>query len=166
MNKETVSAPVRGIPSSSPHWSRELVLAPDDRLASETQSDNSERILIVEDDLLVATEMEATLCDAGFVVVGIATTGKEALQLARTECPILAVMDIRIAGDRDGIDTAFELFRSQGIRCIFASAHSDHDSRLRAQPAAPLGWLQKPYTMASLTEMVRGAVGELRGRPG
>ena len=142
------------------------MLAPDDRLASETQSDNSERILIVEDDLLVASEMEATLCDAGFEVVGIATTGKEALQLARTECPILAIMDIRIAGERDGIETALELFRSQGLRCIFASAHSDHDSRLRAQPAAPLGWLQKPYTMASLTEMVCAAARELRAPPG
>jgi len=58
------------------------------------------------------------------------------------------------------------LFRSQGIRCIFASAHSDQDSRLRAQPAAPLGWLQKPYTMASLTAMVRAAVRELRSQPG
>jgi DNA-binding NarL/FixJ family response regulator len=165
VNKEIVSAPVRAIPSSLPHWPQELVLAPDDRFASEVQSDNSERILIVEDDLLVASEMEATLYDAGFEVVGIATTGKEALQLARTESPILAVMDIRIAGGRDGIDTALELFRSQGIRCIFASAHSDYESRMRAQPAAPLGWLQKPYTMASLTEMVRAAVGELRGRP-
>jgi hypothetical protein len=75
-------------------------------------------------------------------------------------------MDIRIAGDRDGIDTALELFRSRGLRCIFSSAHSDHESRSRAQPAAPLGWLQEPYTMASLTEMVLAAVGELRGQPG
>jgi two-component system, response regulator PdtaR len=165
VNKEIVSTPFRGIPSSPPHW-QEPVLAPDDRLVSETPSDSNDRILIVEDDLLVASEMEATLCDAGFEIVGIATTSKEALRLAQTESPILAVMDIRIAGDRDGIDTALELFRSQGIRCIFASAHSDHDSRLRAQPAAPLGWLQKPYTMASLTEMVRAAVRELLAQPG
>jgi DNA-binding NarL/FixJ family response regulator len=142
------------------------VLAPDDRLVSETPSNNNDRILIVEDDLLVASEMEATLCDAGFEIVGIATTGKEALRLAQAESPILAVMDIRIAGDRDGIDTALELFRSLGLRCIFASAHSDHESRLRAQPAAPLGWLQKPYTMTSLTEMVRAAARELRAPPG
>ncbi|HZR72746.1 response regulator [Bradyrhizobium sp.] len=166
MNKEIISAPFRGIPSGPPQRPREPVLAPGDRLESETPSNNNDRILIVEDDLLVASEMEATLCDAGFEIVGIATTGNEALQLARTESPILAVMDIRIAGDRDGVDTALELFRSQGLRCIFASAHSDHDSRLRAQPAAPLGWLQKPYTMASLTEMVRAAVSELRGQPG
>ena len=73
-------------------------------------------------------------------------------------------MDIRLAGDRDGIDTALELFRLHGIRCIFASAYSDQEARRRAAPAAPLGWLQKPYTMASLTAKVRAAVSELRSR--
>ena len=74
-------------------------------------------------------------------------------------------MDIRLAGDRDGIDTALELFRSHGIRCIFASAYSDQEAQRRAAPAAPLGWLQKPYTMASLTAKVRAALSELRSRP-
>ena len=77
----------------------------------------------------------------------------------------LVVMDIRLAGDRDGIDTALELFRSHGIRCIFASAYSDQEAQRRAAPAAPLGWLQKPYTMASLTAKVREALRELRSRP-
>jgi two-component system, response regulator PdtaR len=120
-------------------------------------------ILIVEDDLLIASEIEATLRDAGFEIAGIASTGKEALQLIQAELPTLAVVDIRIAGDRDGIDTALELFHSHGIRSIFASAHSDADSRRRAESAAPLGWLQKPYTMASLTALVRDAVDKLRG---
>ena len=73
-------------------------------------------------------------------------------------------MDIRLAGARDGIDTAFELFRLHNIRCIFASAYSDHEARQRAAPALPLGWLQKPYTMGSLTAAVREAVSELRNR--
>ena len=166
MPDEIAIVPLQGAPSNRSHWRRDLALAPDDRAVSGTRADESDRILIVEDDMLVANEMEATLYDAGFEIVGIVATGKEALQLAEAERPMLAVMDIRIAGDRDGIDTALELFRSQGLRCIFASAHSDHDSRLRAQPAAPLGWLQKPYTMASLTAMVRAAVRELRSQPG
>jgi DNA-binding response OmpR family regulator len=127
-----------------------------------TQSGKSDRILIVEDDLLVATQMEAALADAGFGIVGIATTGREALQLAGAESPTLVVMDIRLPGDRDGIDTALELFRLHGIRSIFASANSDQEARQRAKPASPLGWLQKPYTMASLTDIVRAALSELR----
>jgi two-component system, response regulator PdtaR len=72
-------------------------------------------------------------------------------------------VDIRLSGDRDGVDTALELFRSHGIRCIFASAHSDSEARRRADPAAPLGWLDKPYAMGSLTMLVRRAANELRG---
>jgi DNA-binding response OmpR family regulator len=165
MHNDVAIVPLQGFPLIPSHWRRHATFAPDDRAVSGTRSDKSDRILIVEDDMLVASEMEATLCDAGFEIAGTVATGKEALQLAEAQSPVLVVMDIRIAGDRDGIDTALELFRSHGIRCIFASAHSDHDSRLRAEPAAPLGWLQKPYTMASLTAMVRAAVRELRGQP-
>jgi DNA-binding response OmpR family regulator len=131
----------------------------------DTQPGKNHRILIVEDDVLVASEIEAALSDAGFEVVGIVATAKDALQAAVHQSPTLAVMDIRLSGDRDGIDTAIEMYRSQGIRCIFASAYADPESRLRAEPAAPLGWLQKPYTMASLTAMVRVALTELRGQP-
>jgi DNA-binding NarL/FixJ family response regulator len=106
--------------------------------------------------------MEAALTDEGFEIAGTAATSIEALQLAAAQSPTLVVMDIRLAGDRDGIETALELFRLHGIRCIFASAHSDHDAQRRAAPAAPLGWLPKPYTMASLTTMVRAALSELR----
>lgn len=128
------------------------------------QSNESERILIVEDDVLIASQIEAALTDEGFEIAGTAVTGKEALQLAEAQSPTLVVTDIRLAGDRDGIDTALELFRLHGIRCIFASAYSDQEARRRAAPAAPLGWLQKPYSMASLTAMVRAAVSELRSR--
>jgi len=145
------------------HWSRHSAPAAEGG-ASGTQSDDSERILIVEDDLLIASQMEAALTDAGFQIAGTASTGKEALQVAHAQSPKLVVMDIRLA-DRDGIDTALELFRSHGIRCIFASAYSDQEAQRRAAPAAPLGWLQKPYTMAALTAMVRAAVNELRSRP-
>ena len=73
-------------------------------------------------------------------------------------------MDIRLAGDRDGIDTALELSGTHGVRCIFATAHSDSETRARAQAAAPLGWLQKPYTTASLVLQVRDALRELPGK--
>jgi DNA-binding response OmpR family regulator len=113
--------------------------------------------LIVEDDLLIATQMEFALTEAGFDVVAVLTTGEEALQMAGTDRPDLAIMDIRLAGDRNGVDTAIELFQSHGIRCIFASAYSDDEARRRAETASPLGWLQKPYTMQALTGMVLSA---------
>jgi len=136
--------------------------APDDTAGSRSQLRGPHRILIVEDDVLIASQMEAALSDAGFEVVGTLTTGEEALQTASTHRPDLAIMDIRLAGDRDGVDTALELFESHGIRCIFASAYSDQEARRRAEGASPLGWLQKPYTMQALTRMVRAATETMR----
>jgi two-component system, response regulator PdtaR len=141
-----------------------LVWVPENGTASQAHAGSPDRILIIEDDLLVASQMEAALTDAGLDVIGVVMTGEEALELASAQPPDLAIVDIRLAGDRDGVDTALELFRSHGIRCIFASAYSDHESRRRAEPAAPLGWLQKPYTMGSLTALVRAALKELRNK--
>jgi DNA-binding NarL/FixJ family response regulator len=114
---------------------------------------NPTRILIVEDDFLIAMQTEDALTDAGFKVVGIAATAEEAIALAREQRPVLVVMDIRLAGKRDGIDAAKDLFTELNIRCIFATAHDDPHTRQRAAPYAPLGWLAKPYTMASLVTM-------------
>lgn len=119
------------------------------------------RILVVEDEFLIALQTEAALADAGFEVIGVATTAEEAVGLARTQRPSLAVMDVRLASARDGIDAARELFREFNIRCIFATAHDDPDTRRRAEPYAPLGWLAKPYTMTSLVALVMDAASRL-----
>lgn len=115
-------------------------------------------VLIVEDDFLIALDMEGALTEAGIEVAGIAASAEEALLLAQAEQPALAVMDIRLAGKRDGIDAALELFEKHGIRCVFATAHQDESTRARAAPAHPLAWVPKPYAMASLTEAVHKAL--------
>jgi DNA-binding response OmpR family regulator len=119
-------------------------------------------ILIVEDDYLVAMQMEDALREAGFDVVGIAVSADQAIALASSYHPVLAVMDIRLAGKRDGIDAAVEIFRDYGIRCIFATAHADEKSRDRAIAAAPLDWIQKPYNMESLVACVRKSLRGLK----
>jgi DNA-binding NarL/FixJ family response regulator len=124
------------------------------------------RVLIVEDDYLVSGEMEAELNAAGFEVVGVAASATEAVRLAQTREPHLVVMDIALQGTGDGIDAALEIFESQGIRSLFASAFYDAETRRRAQPAAPLGWLAKPYTMSLLVQAVRNAMRELDGPAG
>jgi DNA-binding NarL/FixJ family response regulator len=117
--------------------------------------DVQRRILIVEDDFLIAMQAESALIDAGFIIIGIATTAEEALVVATEGRQDVVIMDIRLAGARDGVDAAGDLFRELGLRCIFATAHDDQNVRNRAQPYSPLGWLTKPYTMASLTSVVR-----------
>jgi DNA-binding NarL/FixJ family response regulator len=146
--------------ASSPDRPR-LVFARDDATVADKRPDKPGRILVVEDDFLVAMQMESALIDAGFEIAGVAATSEDAIALALNERPRLAVMDIRLASERDGIDTALQLFAEHGIRCIFATAHHDEQSRRRAAPAGPLGWLHKPYTMESLVGMVRTALDEL-----
>jgi DNA-binding NarL/FixJ family response regulator len=120
------------------------------------------RVLVVEDDFLIAMQSEVALTAAGFEVVGPATTAEEAVALAGEAQPTLAVMDIRLASTRDGIDAARQLYQDFAIRCIFATAHDDVHTRGRAEPYAPLGWLPKPYTTASLVSVVVEALALLR----
>ncbi len=128
---------------------------------SDKRAAEGARVLIAEDDFLVATQAEIALTAAGFAVVGVASTAEEAIQMATLQPPALAVMDIRLDGGRDGIDAALELFQKTGIRCIFATAHYDAATLNRAEPARPLGWLPKPYTPMALIEMVRLALRDL-----
>jgi two-component system, response regulator PdtaR len=118
-------------------------------------------ILLVEDDFLVGMEMEAGLESAGYEVAGVATTAEEAVNLAASRHPALVVMDIRLASERDGIDAALEIFRTLGIRSLFASAHVDAQVRARAKAARPLGWVAKPYRVETLLAAVGDALNEV-----
>jgi two-component system, response regulator PdtaR len=136
--------------------------APDDVLRASEYAAEPPRIMIVEDDFLIASEVEGALIEAGYEVAGIAASAEEAIEIAKARRPLLAVMDIRLVGPRDGIDAALELFGTHGIRSIFATAHQNSETRQRAHAANPLGWVPKPYSMASLIEAVREAVRNLR----
>lgn len=119
------------------------------------------RVLIVEDEFLIALDIETALVDAGYTVVGVARNAERAVALAVGTQPLLVIMDIRLAGTRDGIDAAIEIYRRSGIRCIFATAHGDRETMLRAESARPIGWLSKPYTTATLMRAVRQAITSL-----
>jgi two-component system, response regulator PdtaR len=142
------------------------VFARDDVSGASEQAREPVRIMIVEDDFLIASEIEGALVEAGYEVAGIAGSADEAIAIAAARHPLLAVMDIRLVGPRDGIDVALELFGTHGVRCIFATAHQNPEARERAKAANPLAWVPKPYSMASLIEIVRQAVRNWRGESG
>lgn len=127
---------------------------------------NAPRILIVEDNYIIAVELEWGLLDAGFEVVGIADSAATAISLAALQHPTLAIMDVRLRGRRDGVDAAVEMFKETGVRCIFATANQDLDLQDRARTAAPLGWLPKPYPVDAVVAMIHSAVEELRREQG
>lgn len=144
-----------------PAQRQQAVYAHDEATGSSKSSTGAARLLLVEDDFLVATEAETALLDAGYDVGEVAPSAEEALTAAALGPFTLVVMDIRLASRMDGVDCALELFKRHGLRCIFATAHYDAEFRRRAEPAHPLGWLQKPYLRSSLVSVVGDALDRL-----
>jgi CheY-like chemotaxis protein len=135
--------------------------AREDSRSAEKSAEPQAPILVVEDDFLVAMQVEAALTEAGYTLSGTAASGEEAIGMVAAVRPALVLMDIRLAGKMDGVDAALALFRDHGIRCIFATAHHDLEVRRRAAPAQPLGWLPKPYTMPAMLAAVRNGLADL-----
>ncbi len=102
------------------------------------------RILIVEDELIVALELEDRLRRHGYSIVGTARSADEALALARAQPVDLALLDLRLAGGRDGVELAHDL-RAREIPFVFLTAHGDDETLERVKATEPLGYLLKPF---------------------
>jgi PAS domain S-box-containing protein len=102
------------------------------------------RILIVEDEAIIAMEIESQLQGLGYEVTSIVNTGEKAIEKAEADKPDLILMDIRIKGEMDGIETA-EIIRNQfGIPVIFSTAYLDQERIDRAKLTMPFGYVLKP----------------------
>jgi two-component system, response regulator PdtaR len=123
------------------------------------------RVLLVEDEILTALDIEYLVQQLGYEVCGIAVSAPEAVQAADDLRPDLVLMDIRLARGTDGIQAAGEIRSRLGIASLYLSAHTDAATLNRAQATQPLGFIAKPYTHAQLEAALRGAVAVLRGGP-
>jgi CheY-like chemotaxis protein len=106
---------------------------------------SGERILIVEDEGIVATDLESTLQKLGYDVVGIAATGQEAITLAENSAPDLVLMDIRLKGNIDGIEAAEQITASLNVPITFLTAYADEATVERAKTTMPYGYILKPF---------------------
>lgn len=120
-------------------------------------------LLIVEDQAVVAADLGDRLVRNGYKVCGVAASGEDALALARQHRPGLALMDIRIQGEMDGIQTAEILRRELDVPVIFLSAHSDEATLQRAKLAAPYGFLMKPFEERELRLNIEVALHKHQG---
>jgi CheY-like chemotaxis protein len=121
------------------------------------------RILIVEDEELVAKSMGLVLTTAGHQVVGIANDEASAVDQAIFGRPDLVLMDIRLAHDDDGIETAKRIQRHHLVPIVFISAHFDAQARERTAAVALAAHLPKPYSANGLLEAV--SMAEIFARP-
>lgn len=121
------------------------------------------RVLVVEDEFIISMELEHMLSDAGYEVVGVATEAGEALRLAEQHRPDFVTMDISLAGPRDGVSAATEIFDRFGIRSIFVSAFTDAETKERARAAHPYGWMAKPLFRSRFEQNLRSLLSEAGG---
>jgi len=103
------------------------------------------RILIVEDERIVAEDLMMVLSGMGYTVIGIAGTADTAIRSAREHLPDLIMMDISLAGTRDGIEAAETIRTFHDVPVIFLTAFSDEKIIERAKTALPYGYLLKPF---------------------
>ncbi|MCB0323869.1 MAG: response regulator [Bdellovibrionales bacterium] len=116
------------------------------------------KVLIVEDEHVVALDLSATVASFGFCICGTAATAADAIALAESERPALVLMDIVLAGEVDGIQAATYLRESLNIPVIFLTAHADHATVARATKAGPFGFLVKPVTPDDLRTTIEVAL--------
>ena len=103
-----------------------------------------EKILIVEDEFIVANDLQLTLERAGYIVCGIAASVIEAREIISRERPSLALLDIHLKGKLDGVHLAKEL-KENNIGFVFLSANSNQQTLEEAKATEPFGFLIKPY---------------------
>ena len=116
------------------------------------------KILVVEDESIVALDLQHRLIQLGYTVTALAASGEEALQRVAEVQPDVVLMDIRLAGAMDGIQAASLIRARYSIPVIFLTAHSDPNTLERAKPAQPYGYLVKPFVETDLMTTIEMAV--------
>ena len=116
------------------------------------------KILVVEDERVVAADIEECLRKLGYAVAGAAASGMGAIRRAVETAPDLVLMDIKLKGAMDGIDAAVELHDRLGIPVVFLTAFADSEILERAKNSSPSGYVLKPFDERALRSAVEIAL--------
>ncbi|MEK7748227.1 MAG: ATP-binding protein [Nitrospirota bacterium] len=104
----------------------------------------------MDDEIIIARELEARLLNLGYEIAGIASSGQEAITLTEQTSPQLILMDIVLKGEMDGIDAAAEIRRRWHLPVIYLTAYTDPPTLQRARVTEPYGYIVKPFTEREL----------------
>jgi two-component system response regulator LytT len=102
-------------------------------------------ILIVEDESIIAKDIQHSLKKLGYTVVGVTSTGEDAIKLTEELKPDLILMDIMLKGDISGIDAAIQIREKYNIPIIYLTAYADESNLNRAKISEPYGYILKPF---------------------
>ena len=117
------------------------------------------RILIVEDDMIIAANLSLQLSQLGYEITGIESRGEEAVVHAQLNPPDLILMDVNLKGTLDGIETVQKIQETQQIPVIYLTANNDEATFNRAKATRPRAFISKPFNKLNLQRTV-ALVGE------
>jgi DNA-binding response OmpR family regulator len=125
--------------------------------------DHKPRLIVAEDDPLIAWAVRVGLADQGYEVCGWADSAPEAVRLAELHRPDVAVVDFGLADGTDGMMAAREISNRLGIPVVMCSAHADAKADVQAvegarDDVAVVGWVSRPYRISDLNRLIAAAV--------
>jgi DNA-binding response OmpR family regulator len=116
--------------------------------------ENSARILIVEDDMIIAAHISLHLTNLGYEVTGIESRGEEAIVHARLNRPDIILMDINLKGALDGIETVKAIRKNADISVVYLTANSDEATFSKARETHPEAFISKPFNKLNLQRTI------------
>lgn len=115
-------------------------------------------VLVVEDESIVSKDIQHSLKKLGYNVVGAASTGERAFELASQEKPDIILMDIMLKGEMNGIDTAQKVKEELQIPVIYLTAYADESTLEKAKVTEPYGYIIKPFKEVDLHTSIEMAL--------
>jgi CheY-like chemotaxis protein len=116
------------------------------------------RILIVEDEGLIALDLKRRLEKTGYDVSAIVDNAVDALNSVRVDRPALVLMDIHLSGPRGGIEAADEIRRQYDVPIVYVTAFADKDTLDRARSTGPYGYIVKPFDGIDFRQRIEAAL--------
>ncbi len=116
------------------------------------------KILVVDDEPVVAMDIQASLEDMGYSVTSLAASGTQAIEKAERDNPNLVLMDIMLKDDMTGIEAAHYISTQFDIPIIYLTANSDTETLEKAKIAEPFGYLLKPFNNRELRSTIEMAL--------
>ena len=115
-------------------------------------------VLVVEDESIVSKDIQQSLKKLGYNVVGAASTGERAFELAMSESPDIILMDIMLKGSINGIETAERIKKELNIPIIYLTAYADEATLSKAKITEPYGYIIKPFKVVDLQSSIELAL--------
>ncbi|HKJ47861.1 MAG TPA: LytTR family transcriptional regulator DNA-binding domain-containing protein [Christiangramia sp.] len=124
------------------------------------------KILIVEDEMIIAANISLQLNELGHEVTGIVPRGEEALMHIKSEIPDILLLDINLKGSLNGIETAIEMQKTHDVPVIYLTANADDAHFEKAKETHPYGFIAKPFKKLDLQRAIELTITQIDNKNG